>query len=245
MYNETFCIKTPVPELKRACETTTPCEYQWYKSQWSACSAECGKGIQNRRVVCGIFEGGSIKPTEDESKCDEDIKPEEMRECDGKTAECPGQWFSGPWTECDKECGGGVRNRKVLCLVNGVVGSECDQETILFTSEDCNMASCSPDDVLPVTVTDKSVDVTDEGEEWCDEDDEDEDDGSSSSEGVMKAIVTESIGDGVELGVSDTTDSSPLITDDVMMSDATGFETDSTDDGVTDNSSELYQTNLC
>lgn len=55
----------------------------------------------------------------------------------------------------------------------------------------------------------------------------------------MKADTTESLGDAIDL---DDTSDSPRSTigaeDDIMMSDSTGFETDSTqtDDGVTDSS---------
>lgn len=97
VYNESFCANHPVPELTRECNETK-CEFQWFTSQWSKCSVECGKGVQTRNVHCAQFDNDVITPTTDESKCSGEEKPEASKECDtGK--ECPGQWFAGPWKE--------------------------------------------------------------------------------------------------------------------------------------------------
>lgn len=242
IYNDTFCSKRKVPELTRVCEAPSECDFQWFKSQWSACSAECGKGIQNRRVICAKFDGTSIKPSADESSCKVDEKPADTKDCEGKTKECPGQWFSGPFSDCDKKCGGGSRSREVLCIANGVAvkTTDCNQETIVFKSEDCNKEQCTEDEIIPVDTTSKPIEEDDEGEEYCDEDEEESlDDGA----GVLRADTTESLGDAIDL---DNTSDSPRSTigaeDDIMMSDSTGFETDSTqtDDGVTDSSRKFF-----
>lgn len=242
IYNDTFCEKHEKPELQRACETKTNCEFQWFTSQWSKCSAECGKGVQSRAIVCGTFDGEIVKRAADESSCDADSKPEESRECDGPT-ECPGQWFSGPWSDCSVKCGGGQKSRKILCLVDNkpADSAKCDAESIEFGSEDCNMEACVDDETLPVDTTARTVtEDVDEGEEYCDEDEEtDEDDataeigllarfGDEDQDGVTKADVTlDTSSDGFELDETTPTESS-LMTDEVMMSDSTGFETQST-----------------
>ncbi|XP_035896391.1 papilin isoform X2 [Anopheles stephensi] len=246
VYDDSFCADRPMPELRRECKLT-PCDYQWFTSQWSKCSAVCGKGVQTRTVVCGVFDGQSLKRADDDYKCDPDQKPEKERECEGPP-ECPGQWFGGPWTDCDKSCGGGMMSRKVLCLANGTVVPEtnCDVDKIQLATESCNKHDCTEDEVIPVEVGSKQPEKDDEDydeEELCDEDEEDGDEEDEEDEegsaagvttegqdGIMMVTEDTSLAEGVELGssVSGTTESS-LETDEVMMSDATGFDTGATD----------------
>lgn len=215
-----------MPELSRECKASSECEYQWFKSQWSACTAECGKGIQNRRVICGHFDGEVIRPSADDTKCSAADKPIDTKECDGKTKECPGQWFTGPWSDCSQKCGGGTHTRKVLCIADGVAVKEtsCNEETIEFATDACNKDPCLEDETIPVDATSKPIEEDDEGEEWCDEDEQIPD----AASGVLKATPSDGISDGIELDSSDATETSPLITDDLMLSDAPAFETDST-----------------
>lgn len=238
IYNDTFCKSHDKPELQRPCETQTNCEFQWFTSQWSKCSAECGKGVQSRTIVCGAFDGDVVKRAADETSCDADSKPEESRECDGPE-ECPGQWFSGPWTACSVKCGGGQKTRKILCMVDSKVSdsAKCDEEAIEFGSEDCNTEACVDDETLPVDVTSPTVtEDVDEGEEYCDEVDDEEDSSDvtlgsrfgEDQDGITMADVTlDTSSNGFELDETTPTESS-LMTDEVMMSDSTGFETEFT-----------------
>lgn len=237
IFNDTFCENHAKPELQRPCETQTNCEFQWFTSQWSKCSAECGKGVQSRVIVCGSFDGEMVR-AKDESSCDAESKPDATRDCDGP-AECPGQWFSGPWSDCSAKCGGGQKTRKILCMVDQKVADskKCDEETIEFGAEDCNEEPCVDDETLPVDVTSRAVtEDADEGEDYCDEDEEDDvllggRFGASmedEQDGVTMADVTmDSSSDGFELDETTQTESS-MMTDEVMMSDSTGFETVST-----------------
>uniref|UniRef100_A0A182JSY1 Papilin n=1 Tax=Anopheles christyi TaxID=43041 RepID=A0A182JSY1_9DIPT len=244
VYDASFCEDRQMPELRRECKLT-PCEYQWYTSQWSKCSAVCGNGVQTRTVVCAVFDGQSLKRADDDYKCDPEQKPEKERECEGPP-ECPGQWFAGPWTDCDKSCGGGMMSRKVVCLANGTVVPEtnCDVDKIQLATESCNKHDCTDDEVIPVEAGSKQPEVDDDydEDELCDEDEEEDgeesgdgdEDGSGVStegqDGVMMVTEDTSLADGIELGssVSGTTESS-LETDEMMMSDATGFDTGATD----------------
>ncbi|KAJ6638506.1 Papilin, partial [Pseudolycoriella hygida] len=233
IYNETFCANRKKPELTRECKAPA-CDYQWFKSQWTKCSAECGNGVQSRQVICGKLDGNSVQKSDDESKCSEE-KPIAEKEC-SVDKECPGQWFSGPWGECDKKCGGGKRTRKVLCIANGVPVKEtdCSEDTIEFRTDDCNKDACIEDETIPVDSTSKPITEDDEGEDWCDEDDET---GTTDDMEIVKVIPTDSTGISDIFEVDSTSDAteSSFITDDLMLSDATGFETDSTQtDSVTD-----------
>lgn len=224
--------------MQRPCETKTECEYQWFNSQWSACSSECGKGVQTRTIVCGQFDGKVVKLAQD-NNCDIAAKPEESRECDGPT-ECPGQWFTGPWSHCSAKCGGGQKTRKILCMADNkpADSAKCDEEKIEFGSEDCNTEACVEDETLPVDATSTTVsdDVDEDEEEYCDDEDSSEQlelsllsrfDGDG--EGVTSVDVTmdTSVSDGFEFDETTPSDSS-LMTDEMMQSDATGFETEST-----------------
>lgn len=229
IFNEIFCANRKKPELIQPCDAPI-CDYQWFKSQWSKCSVECGKGVQTRRVLCAQFDGDAIRPADDESKCDVEAKPTDSKECDGEK-ECPGQWFSGPWSSCDKECGGGKRVRKVLCIDNGISVPEtkCSKDTIEFSTDECNVTPCIEDETIPIDSTAKPIEEDDEGEDYCDAD-EDENKFATEDGLVMikskpfKDLVT----DGVEIDGSDRTEDT-LVTEELMLSDATGFELEQTE----------------
>lgn len=161
-----------------------------------------------------------MTPAKDESKCEAAEKPEASKECDsGK--KCDGQWFNGPWSECSKKCGGGKRTRKVLCLADGkeVKPAKCGEDSIAFSSEDCNKEPCVEDELIPLDTTANPIEEDDESEEWCDEDEE-----GSGLELVDIDSSTE---------FDSSSSASSLFTDEFMQSDST----DSTD---TSDSSSLF-----
>lgn len=81
---------------------------RWLYTEWSEeCSAECGVGLQTRRIFCE-------KGPQDES-CDESARPETSRICSSNRT-CSGQWFTGPWSECSTECDTGEQVREVVCI---------------------------------------------------------------------------------------------------------------------------------
>ncbi|XP_017083163.2 papilin isoform X3 [Drosophila eugracilis] len=165
VYPEEFC-EPEVPTLSRPCKSPK-CEAQWFSSEWSKCSAACGKGVKSRIVICGEFDGKTVTPASDDSKCNKDTKPEQEQECEGEEKVCPGEWFTGPWGKCSKPCGGGERVREVLCLSNGTKSVNCDEEKVEPLSEKCNPEACTEDEILPLTSTDKPIE---DDEEDCDED---------------------------------------------------------------------------
>ncbi|XP_055613416.1 papilin-like isoform X1 [Uranotaenia lowii] len=230
IYDDKFCANRELPELKRECQYV-PCEYQWFSSQWSKCSAICGKGIQTRTVVCGVFDGQSLKRADDDYKCDADQRPTNEQECEGP-AECPGQWFTGPWTDCTKDCGGGFKSRKVLCIANGTVVPEtnCKIDTIELSTESCNSHDCTDDETIPVDTTATPLEDDYDDEEWCEDDEESS---SESPDDILMVTEDTSLVDGIDLESTHATTDSSLETDEMMLSDATGFETGATDSDAT------------
>lgn len=87
--------------------TTVGSSSKWLYTEWSRqCSADCGAGVQWRRVVCG----SSVPET-----CDESMKPKTTQECSTE-ASCSGHWFTGPWTRCSAACEIGEQTREVVCV---------------------------------------------------------------------------------------------------------------------------------
>lgn len=81
---------------------------QWLYTEWSEeCSAECGTGIQTRKVFC--------EKNPEEEFCDESTRPETSKICLSDRT-CSGQWFTGPWSECSSECDSGEQVREVVCV---------------------------------------------------------------------------------------------------------------------------------
>ncbi|XP_075221688.1 proteoglycan-like sulfated glycoprotein papilin isoform X2 [Lycorma delicatula] len=171
IYPDNFCLKNRYPKLVRECENPPSCRYEWFTSQWSECSVKCGAGIQTRKVFCGTFDGEITKKVED-AKCDAAKKYEDTKNCTGKE-ECKGHWFTGPWSACSKPCGGGLKSRKVLCLLENKTAeaTSCDAHLIPFSNDPCNNKPCGADEIVPLESTHP---IAEEEEEICDEDYEEE-----------------------------------------------------------------------
>ncbi|KRT86056.1 hypothetical protein AMK59_2573, partial [Oryctes borbonicus] len=157
------------PETSRKCVSKAgDCNFEWYASQWSECSAKCGSGVQTRKVVCTKATNDGFKKVEN-SNCDPAKKYDAVQNCTAAIKECPGEWFTGPWTQCTKNCNGGLKTRKVLCIKGNtaVHVKECDPELTPSSSEECNKQPCHKDEVV-----DKVIPVTTERTTELETDDE-------------------------------------------------------------------------
>lgn len=217
VYNETFCSNRQLPELSRSCNQTTGCNYQWYSSEWSNCSVECGNGVRTRNVVCGKLNEKGIEKAEKEDKCEVSSKPSISMICDsGKI--CGGQWFKGPWSDCSKKCGGGERLRKVICIADGktISAKSCGEDTIAFSTEECNKEPCVEDELIPLDTTSKPIEEDDESEELCDEETEDDD------LELVEIMTTDDDAVSTAHSTSDVdTSESSLNTEELILSDST------------------------
>ncbi|XP_076751290.1 thrombospondin type-1 domain-containing protein 4 isoform X1 [Xylocopa sonorina] len=142
------CPTVSKPESQKICESA-PCAQRgaeqrapWLHSEWSSkCSAECGNGVETRRVACA---DGS------ELFCNPKERPETERQCFGRGANCDSaKWFTGPWTFCSVSCGVGVQYREVLCVARTgnefvvLQPSNCN-DTRPANEQVCRAAACTP-----------------------------------------------------------------------------------------------------
>ncbi|XP_043584678.1 thrombospondin type-1 domain-containing protein 4-like isoform X5 [Bombus pyrosoma] len=103
----TEICEMPQCEFDTKAATTTLPPPQWSVGTWSSCSAECGVGLQTRKIFC--------EKSPEEGFCDQSTRPETSRTCSSNRT-CSGQWFTGPWTACSTECDSGEQVREVVCI---------------------------------------------------------------------------------------------------------------------------------
>ncbi|XP_011062335.1 PREDICTED: papilin [Acromyrmex echinatior] len=171
VYPDNLCDPDKKPELERDCDKAKNCDFQWFSSQWSECSAKCGYGVQMRKVFCGTFSNDIVKKVSSEN-CDPKKKFDNIKNC---TAEepCKGEWFAGPWSKCSKPCDGGDMTRKVICMKDNktVPVNQCNADNIIFSTEKCNDQPCEEGVTLILEKPDETIDSK---EEECEEEEEEE-----------------------------------------------------------------------
>lgn len=134
------CSAYPKPASSQAC-TAAACSYSWKWSAWSTCSKTCGTGSQTRAVRCANVSYSSM-PTVADSKCS-GAKPATSQVCNTQTC-VTYNWHLGPWTDCNKTCGGGTTSRDVYCKSSAgakVSDSYCKTSKPASTVS-CNTQAC-------------------------------------------------------------------------------------------------------
>lgn len=140
-----FTFNPPKAELGRLGATV----YSWNSTEWRACDAECGSGLQQKGVACWeVSLGGGVKEVDD--KCDFLQRPMSEREC--VVEPCRYQWVELEWDTCSVSCGGGgVQMRGLACVwVRGegnveVESDLCYNEATPTTAQPCQQESCPPE----------------------------------------------------------------------------------------------------
>ena len=152
--NIKYCatLKLDKDALEQSCNTHT-CEpvitYSWqYINDWSVCSAECGGGTQTKVPSCV----SSLGTTVDDRNCLGN-KLNQAQECNTQACDSPEPsyyWQYSPWSQCDKECGGGTQIRVIQCfsrLEDKVVNnSYCEDRSLKkeVVEQSCNTQACEP-----------------------------------------------------------------------------------------------------
>ncbi|XP_052864156.1 protein madd-4 [Anopheles cruzii] len=117
--------------------------YQWEIAPMSLCSVTCGGGYKMAMPTCrNRVTGVDVE----ESLCNASSRPEPtVVQCN--THLCPPKWVTDDWRSCSKMCGGGIRERVVVCAEesNGSknkVPDEACRGVRPKNQEPCNVQEC-------------------------------------------------------------------------------------------------------
>ncbi|EDS28372.1 papilin [Culex quinquefasciatus] len=117
--------------------------YQWEIAPMSLCSVTCGGGYKMAMPTCrNRVTGVDVE----ESLCNASSRPEPtVVQCN--THLCPPKWVTDDWRPCSKSCGGGIRDRVVVCAEesNGSknkVPDEACRGVRPKSQEACNVQEC-------------------------------------------------------------------------------------------------------
>ncbi|XP_069594951.1 A disintegrin and metalloproteinase with thrombospondin motifs 18 [Ranitomeya imitator] len=149
--NSSMCGLLSKPVLEPKLCNTQPCPAFWSAGQWSPCSASCGGGQQTRTIQCLQKKTMQGEELVGHSNCPVST-PIQAQQCN--TQDCPAEWSTGPWSQCSRSCGKGIKKREVYCRS---VNSEkhkilpenlCSASSKPESTEICISARCQKNDKL-------------------------------------------------------------------------------------------------
>ncbi|XP_022109098.1 A disintegrin and metalloproteinase with thrombospondin motifs 9-like isoform X2 [Acanthaster planci] len=145
-----LCAVEHMPRDNNKCNTHS-CDAPWLAWQagpWGECSAACGPGQQSRTVTCQAYSPDGWVMRADDKTCHQESRPQDIRSCFISLCSSDVSWMMGPWSQCSKDCGGGVKERKVQCRDRQgrrQPASSCGPPTIRPETRDvCNHEPCQP-----------------------------------------------------------------------------------------------------
>uniref|UniRef100_A0A3Q3NA32 SCO-spondin n=1 Tax=Mastacembelus armatus TaxID=205130 RepID=A0A3Q3NA32_9TELE len=104
---------------------------------WSACSVSCGLGslFRQRDILREALPGGACGGAQFDS-----------RACFPRPCPVDGHWSEWTeWSECDAQCGGGVKQRNRTCSAPPPKNGGRDCEGMTLQSQSCNSQPCTKD----------------------------------------------------------------------------------------------------
>ncbi|MBN3299948.1 ATS16 metalloproteinase, partial [Amia calva] len=110
--NISFCNPRSRPFTGLVSCNTQACPPSWSVGEWGACSRSCGVGEQTRQVHCVQRINHLQVEAVTDAKCP---LPAPLRRQTCNIHTCPPAWSSGPWSECSRKCGKGLKKRTVVC----------------------------------------------------------------------------------------------------------------------------------
>lgn len=115
-----LCEESSRPQTVVEVCNDIPCTPEWRAGEFSKCTRPCGSaGVRTRNVECvqqvPSLEGPSFLVVSNDL-CIQTYgsMPKKSEHCN--RIDCKPEWSVGPWSECSKKCGEGVRNRTVICV---------------------------------------------------------------------------------------------------------------------------------
>ncbi|XP_037533012.1 A disintegrin and metalloproteinase with thrombospondin motifs 16 isoform X2 [Nematolebias whitei] len=113
--NTSYCNPRSRPATGAMPCNTQPCPASWSVGEWGPCSRTCGGGEQARLVRCGQRTSQTNMDVLADSGCAQSA-PVRRQACN--TDRCPPVWTTGPWSQCSRKCGSGLKRRTVVCSSN-------------------------------------------------------------------------------------------------------------------------------
>ncbi|KAJ3613135.1 hypothetical protein NHX12_019387 [Muraenolepis orangiensis] len=145
---DAVCVAhTQAPPTLQTCNMHRCAEYR--VGSWSRCSVTCGEGQQTRDVTCVGSLGGMAL---EETSCSKLLRPLAAQPC--QKTPCPRLigWHVGDWALCSRSCGGGLRDRRVICADaqwNLYPVERCPAHPRPSSTESCNRQTCPRPQVVP------------------------------------------------------------------------------------------------
>ncbi|XP_029611304.1 papilin-like [Salmo trutta] len=146
--DDSYCVsqQLPRPESQQACNQQGCAEYS--VSSFSVCSVTCGDGQQTREVVC-VGAGGERFG---DQACSGLARPPAVQACRKPACHIHISWHVHDFGLCSRNCGGGVRERRVMCMdidQNPYGEDRCAPNPKPATVEHCNTQACHEAQSVP------------------------------------------------------------------------------------------------
>ncbi|EPY85805.1 A disintegrin and metalloproteinase with thrombospondin motifs 18 [Camelus ferus] len=141
--NSSFCNARAKPAAEPKICNAFSCPAYWKPGEWTVCSRSCAGGQQSRKIQCVQKKPFQKEEAVLHSLCPVST-PTQVQVCNNHA--CPPEWSLGPWSQCSKTCGRGVRKRDVLCkstaAAEGVPESLCASTPRPESQEGCVLGRC-------------------------------------------------------------------------------------------------------